>query len=207
MSNSWNLPVKAIERLDVWKEKTKRLKKTLKGWHLNIEGSYRKTKKMSTQKNDALDSKGEVSVLSDQERQEKLCFESDLRRLLAEEEIKMRQKAREKIIVDGDENTKYFHLRTKGRRRLKIQSLCQEGLIIEGEDGINKVATDFYRELFGPSYISHINMRNFNMTRLDDNDKSFLTGPLFSVEEVKNVVDNLKHNSAPGPDGLHTVFF
>ena len=30
---------------------------------------------------------------------------------------------------------------------------------------------------------------------------------LFSIEEVKNVVDNLKHNSAPGPDGLHTVFF
>lgn len=49
-------------------------------------------------------------------------------------------------------------------------------------------------------------MRNFNMTRLDDNDRSFLTGS-FSVEEVKNVVDNLKHNSAPGPDGLHTVFF
>jgi hypothetical protein len=33
------------------------------------------------------------------------------------------------------------------------------------------------------------------MTRLDDNDRSFLTGS-FSVEEVKNVVDNLKHNSA-----------
>lgn len=30
---------------------------------------------------------------------------------------------------------------------------------------------------------------------------------LFSIEEVKNVVDNLKHNSALGPDGLHTVFF
>jgi hypothetical protein len=159
--------------------KTKRLKKTLKGWHINIEGNYRKTKKMLTQKNDVHDSKGEVSVLSDQERQEKLCFESDLRRLLAEEEIKMRQKAREKFIMDGDENTKYFHLRAKGRRRLKIQSLCQEGLIIEGEDGINKVATNFYRELFGPSDISHINMRNFNMTRLDDNDRSFLTGSFF----------------------------
>ena len=30
---------------------------------------------------------------------------------------------------------------------------------------------------------------------------------LFSIEEVKNVVDNLKHNRALGPDGLHTVFF
>lgn len=30
---------------------------------------------------------------------------------------------------------------------------------------------------------------------------------LFSVEEVKNVVDNFKHNSALGPDGLHIVFF
>jgi hypothetical protein len=77
---------------------------------------------------------------------------------------------------------------------------------VEEEAKINKVATTFYRDIFGPSSISHINMNNFNMVQLNDIDRSFLTSP-FTNDEDTNVVDTLNHNSAPGPDGLPIDFF
>ncbi|KAL5659989.1 hypothetical protein ACJX0J_027114, partial [Zea mays] len=43
-----------VSDIDVWKEKIKRLKKTLKGWHCNVEGAYKKTKKELIQKKSIL---------------------------------------------------------------------------------------------------------------------------------------------------------
>lgn len=48
------------------------------------------------------------------------------------------------------------------------------------------------------------------MTQLREEDRLLLTSPFslpFSLEEVKEVVSSLKHNSAPGPDGLPAEFF
>jgi hypothetical protein len=44
------------------------------------------------------------------------------------------------------------------------------------------------------------------MKQLDEDDKDLLTSP-FSLEEIKEVVFSLKHNSAPGPDGFPSEFF
>jgi hypothetical protein len=42
---NWSLPVRSKKSIDIWKEKTKRLKKMLKGWNINVEGRYLKLKK------------------------------------------------------------------------------------------------------------------------------------------------------------------
>lgn len=44
------------------------------------------------------------------------------------------------------------------------------------------------------------------MEKLKDEDRVILMAH-FSEEEIKNVVDNLRHNSAPRPDGLSAEFF
>ncbi|KAL5671742.1 hypothetical protein ACJX0J_016048, partial [Zea mays] len=72
------------------------------GWHLNVEGAYKKTKKEQENKRD-----------------------------------KMHQKARDKNILEGDENTRYFHLKAKGKNEGKKS--------VEAE--INGVATFFFRDL------------------------------------------------------------
>ena len=59
--------------------------------------------------------------------------------------------AKERDLLEGDRNTKYFMLKASGRkRRGKIFRLCQDGEFIEGDDNILKFATSFYKELFGP---------------------------------------------------------
>jgi hypothetical protein len=49
-------------------------------------------------------------------------------------------------------------------------------------------------------------MNDMNMRRLNEDDRNYLTAP-FSLDEIYKVVSDLKHNSAPGPDGLPAEFF
>jgi hypothetical protein len=84
--------------------------------------------------------------------------------------------------------------------------LCHDGVSVNDSEGINKIASSYYKDLFGPSVLSSINISNLNMNQLSDNDRSFLTAP-FSINEIKKVIFEMKHNSAPGPDGFPAVFF
>jgi hypothetical protein len=138
---------------------------------------------------------------------EKLDLEMNLRKIIDEENIRLKQKARDKFMLDGDKNSKYFHLLAKHKKRkLKILTLSHGDNMAQDENGINQLATSFYKNLFGPSQDSSISLDNLYMKRLDDEDRDFLTSP-FSMEEVKDVVFSLKHNSAPSPDGFPYEFF
>jgi hypothetical protein len=131
----------------------------------------------------------------------------ELKILMVEECCKRKQMTREKFINEGDENSRYFHLIAKGKRRkVKILSLVHEENNVVDDNDINKVATAFYKDLFGPSVLSSINMSNLHMNRLSDEDRALLTVP-FSIEEIKKVVFSLKRNSAPGPNGFPAEFF
>jgi hypothetical protein len=200
--NSWTIPVKSRKNIDIWKEKVKRLKKTLKGWNINEEGKNRRKINILKREINRLDIKNELETLSAEEKEEKMEYDFQLKNLCLEEETKMKQIATEKNIIAGDENTKYFHLKANGnKRRLKIHALYDNGRLVENEEEINKLATDYYKNLFGPSIISTIHMNNMNMRKLNEDDRELLTAP-FSYEEIFKVVSDLKHNSAPGPDGL-----
>jgi hypothetical protein len=134
-------------------------------------------------------------------------MEWNLKNLMVEECCKRKQMAREKFINEGDENFRYFYLIAKGKRRkVKILSLVHEENIVVNDNDINKVATAFYKDLFGHSVLSSINMSNLHMNKLSDEDCALLTVP-FSIEEIKKVVFGLKHNSAPSPDGFIGDFF
>jgi hypothetical protein len=101
----------------------------LKGWNFNVEGRYSKLKKELMYKIDILDKRSEVMGISDYERLQKLEMEWNLKNMMAEEGCKRKQTVRDRFINDGDENTRYFHLIAKGRkRRVKILSLLHEGV-------------------------------------------------------------------------------
>jgi hypothetical protein len=55
IGRNWALPVRGKKSIEIWKEKTKHLKKLLKGWNINVEGRYLKLKKELMNKIDILD--------------------------------------------------------------------------------------------------------------------------------------------------------
>jgi hypothetical protein len=111
-------------------------------------------------------------------------MEWNLKILMVEECCKRKQMAREKFINEGDENSRYFHLIAKGKRRkVKILSLVHEENTVVDDNDINKVATAFYKDLFGPSILSSINMSNLHMNKLSDEDRALLT--VFLLRKLK----------------------
>jgi hypothetical protein len=98
--------------------------------------------------------------------------------------VQKKKTAREKFINEGDENTKFFHLIAKGRkRRVKIPFLIHEGASVNDSVGINKIASSYYKDLFGPSVYSSINVSNLKMNQLSNTNRSLLIAP-FSINEI-----------------------
>jgi hypothetical protein len=186
--SNWSLSVSVTHSLDVWKLKLKRLRQNLKGWNSNIVGHYKKLKKDLIEKIDTLDKVSETSGLSDADRFLKLDLEYNLKKIVNEENISLRQKARDKFLLEGDENSKYFHLLAKlKKRKLKILMLSHGDIVAHDDHGINDLATSFYKDLFGPSQVSNISLANLDMKQLEEGDRNFLISP-FSLEEIKDVV-------------------
>ena len=69
----------------------------------------------------------EIRLLSQQELDMKNQANEKIETLLREEEIKWYQRSKAQFILEGDSNTRYFHMVANGRHRKKyIHSLIQD---------------------------------------------------------------------------------
>ncbi|XP_058769166.1 uncharacterized protein LOC131643032 [Vicia villosa] len=76
-------------------------------------------------------------------------LQEKLRDILKEEELMWFQRSRAKWLVDGDRNTKYYHIKTVQRRRNKIVTVKDaNGNWIEDDKQVQKLFLDHYKELF-----------------------------------------------------------
>jgi hypothetical protein len=74
----------------------------------------------------------------------------ELERMWAIDEIKARQRNRDRNILEGDRNTTYFHVVTNKRARKKrIESLQSDQGLVQDTLEIMKIAIQYYKKLFG----------------------------------------------------------
>jgi hypothetical protein len=93
----------------------------LRGWAKNISGQYKKEKKEILDTLDGLDKKAKHTPFHAEEINIKQCLNNRLAQLYREEEIKWYQRMKVKDLLEGDSNTKYFHLVASGKyRKIRI---------------------------------------------------------------------------------------
>jgi len=127
-----------------------------------------------------------------------------------EDELYWFKRSHEKWLLEGDNNTEYFHRVANGRkRRNTIITLMDGENIIEGDEDLLNHATEYYRNLFGPVPESSLPI-DPNLWEPDekvtDADNSLLTCP-FSEEEIKHALFQMDKNKAAGPDKIPVEFY
>lgn len=77
---------------------------------------------------------------------------TELHNLCKEEELYWLKRSHEKWLLEGDNNTEYYHSVANGRRRKNTIFSLQNGEdTVQGDEQLLQHVTGFYKELFGPA--------------------------------------------------------
>lgn len=123
----------------------------------------------------------------------------------------LRQKAKERWIDKGDENTKVFHQSIRARRTCnKIYAIQKNtGEWVHEEEQIKDAFVQFYKDLLGTHMEDRCGVKQEIMNEgmvLNEEQKRTLCRPV-TTEDVKRVLMEIPNEKAPGNDGYSSFFF
>ena len=117
-----------------------------------------------------------------------------------------KQKSRVKWILEGDRNTKFFHLMASTRKRGNfIDNLSVHGVVIDSPRDLKTAIADHFEKHFQSRQAIKLKDWHYNLRSLNESSVRLLERP-FSEEEVWNVIQRSDGNKAPGPDGFNMHF-
>jgi mannosylglycoprotein endo-beta-mannosidase len=175
-----------------------------------MAGSYKKEKNTLLALLQDLDKKAEIDSLSDHEVNLKHYLKEWLVSLLREEELKWYERAKVKTLLEGDANTRFFHLVANGKHRKQhIYRLEDDNGVVVTSDRIKCHITNYYKNLFGVPEQTEITLMEdqiHDIPQVSDEENKILIAD-FTENEVRGVVFQMEHNKAPGPDGFPAEFY
>ena len=129
---------------------------------------------------------------------------------LEKEEMYWYERSHETWLLQGDNNTSYFHKCANGRKRKNnIISLEKDGCMIEGDENLLKHASEYYSDMFGPPIEYNVQLDPTlweGLSSVSDEENALLCRP-FSETEIKEALGQMEKNKAAGPDKIPIEFY
>lgn len=208
VQKGWNKSVSCSSQFKLH-SRIKNVKQFLKDWNLNHFGNcYKKIKDIQIQieKVQLLENFYTNNSLD-------LALQVELDMWLQRIETFWKQKAKDKWLMDGDSNTRYFHLTTiiNARHNRIISIKNMNNLVFYDRNSIGNCFVNFYKTLFTSSYASSSlpypdNLDNLFSLTIENQDISNLTS-IPTPMTMKKTLFSFADNKSPGPDGLPPTFY
>jgi hypothetical protein len=107
--------------------------------------------------------------------------------------------------LEGDSNTKYFHLiASRKYRKTRIFQLQHKDTVIEGDQALKEYITFYYKDLFRPPKRSSFSLdesRVENIVQVSQEENDLIVRP-FAFDKVRKAIFQIEYNKAPGPNGF-----
>ncbi|KAE8725177.1 hypothetical protein F3Y22_tig00009009pilonHSYRG00196 [Hibiscus syriacus] len=117
------------------------------------------------------------------------------------------QRSRVRWSIEGDRNTKFFHMCALNRNRFNtISSLKVAEEVISEPDQLRGFVFNYFKDNFNSVTTLEVDKINLTFAKLTDDQKKLLE-VRFSEQEVWEAVFHSDSAKAPGPDGFTMGFF
>ncbi|CAN6253863.1 unnamed protein product [Urochloa humidicola] len=133
---------------------------------------------------------------------------ADALNMIAKEKLSIwRQRFSIKVVIQGDENTRFFHASaTQRRRKNYISMLESDGHEHTSHDSKATILHDFYHSLLGSPLPSAWNFSLSTLYPTFSIDGEALSTP-FTRDEIRSALFAMDANASPGPDGFGPSFY
>ncbi|GJU01107.1 hypothetical protein Tco_1111445 [Tanacetum coccineum] len=188
-------------------KKMKYIKEKIRAWIKVRKDSLKnikKTLKVESVEIDLLLNKGEANsdVLNN-----RMSISKSLQELDKLESMEVAQKAKIKWAIEGDENSKYYHvILNKKRSQLAIRGILVDGIWIDSPCLVKSGFLSHFTNRFGQPQVSRLELDMDFPNKLDLDQQVELENNV-TREEVNRVVWDCGADKSPGPNGFTFGFY